>query len=122
MEEPPAWPENLESFPRSRGSHEWGAEWSLVSLQVDSGKKSFLIAHTTPNQSPSILFLPPQIPPIQARQSSNRTRRAGGEIRRHLWTARATNRAPGRRRANLQARGSRHRCGERERGTQRGRL
>jgi hypothetical protein len=59
MEEPPAWPENLESFPRSRGSHEWGAEWTLVSLQVDSRKKSFLIAHTTPNQSPSIFFLPP---------------------------------------------------------------
>jgi len=42
-----AWPENLESFPLSRGSHEWGAEWSLVSLQADSEKKSFLMAHTT---------------------------------------------------------------------------
>jgi hypothetical protein len=52
----------LESFPRSRGSHEWGAEWTLVSLQVDSRKKSFLIAHTTPNQSPSIFFLPPSNP------------------------------------------------------------
>ena len=48
MEEPAAaWPENLESFPLSRGSHEWGAEWSLVSLQADSEKKSFLMAHTT---------------------------------------------------------------------------
>ena len=48
MEEPAAaWPENLESFPLSRGNHEWGAEWSLVSLQADSEKKSFLMAHTT---------------------------------------------------------------------------
>ena len=37
----------LGELPLSRGSHEWGAEWSLVSLQADSEKKSFLMAHTT---------------------------------------------------------------------------
>lgn len=53
MEEPAAaWPENLESFPLSRGSHEWGAQWSLVSLQADSEKKSFLMAHTTAGAPP----------------------------------------------------------------------
>jgi hypothetical protein len=61
MEEPAAaWPENLESFPLSRGSHEWGAQWSLVSLQADSEKKSFLMAHTTAGaqiRTPLYLFL-----------------------------------------------------------------
>jgi hypothetical protein len=77
-EELAAWAENLESFPRSRGSHEWGAEWSLVSLQMDSEKKSFLIAHTTPDQSPFYLVPSPQI--IKAKNSA-----AG---RRRLWTTR----------------------------------
>jgi hypothetical protein len=37
----------LESFPPTRGSHDGGVEWSVVSLQDDSKKKSFLMAHST---------------------------------------------------------------------------
>jgi hypothetical protein len=65
---------NLESFPLSRGSHECVAAWSLVSLQEDnSEKKSFLMAHTTANQSLSFAFLPnPKSLHIQAPKSPPR--------------------------------------------------
>lgn len=56
-EEELEWAVNLESFPLSRGSHEWVAAWSLVSLQeVNSEKKSFLMAHKYQGKSEPVPF------------------------------------------------------------------
>lgn len=82
------WPANLESFPFSRGSHEWGAEWSLVSLQeVNSEKKSFLMLPTyqiTQDKSP--LQESQEFNPL--RRESSRLRSPNPKKKRRRWAGR----------------------------------
>lgn len=66
---------NLESLPLSMGSHEWVADWSLVSLQeVNSEKKSFLMAHKYHGESePAPVFF------LESAQTPGKNRRRSSE-------------------------------------------